>query len=244
MRWLDQQQPFSIRQSRAQIRAVLELLGPTPRKVLDLGCGAGRVLVPLARAGHQVVGIDADLKALTQCRSALRTARATAELIHGDFRRLQQSLRGFDAVLCLGNTFMSVADADVAVRMLSSIRDRLARRGVFILDDLPRSFVPELSSGRWQNGLSPDGQMQMIWHPTDAVFTVRTGRRINLRQWSLKDTDVRFRLWCDGSLWIALQQAGLSAPARRISANLLVMTCAAGANGFTGTAPRRRRSGR
>lgn len=238
--WLDQQHPFGVSSSRAQIRGVLKLLGRRSRRVLDLGCGSGRVLAPLARAGHQVTGIDRDADALIRCRENLRTSRTTAELIHGDFlRRIPRGLR-VDAVLCLGNTFMMLADIDRAVNLLVRISRQLSPRGLFIIDDLPRAFIPELTSGRWQNGMSPDGRWQMVWHPTDAVFTIRTGRQINRRQWSLRPTDVRFRLWCDGSLELTANRAGLSAPKRIGSSNLLVCTRMAGLNEFSGTSRRRR----
>ena len=50
--WLDEVAPLEPEESVAQIEALLAALGPAPRRVLDLGCGAGRVLVPLAAAGH------------------------------------------------------------------------------------------------------------------------------------------------------------------------------------------------
>src|SRR5262245_50125021 len=31
---------------------------PTPGRMLDLGCGTGRLLLPFARRGYQVVGVD------------------------------------------------------------------------------------------------------------------------------------------------------------------------------------------
>ena len=34
------------------------LAGTQGGRVLELGCGSGRILVPLARAGHHVVGVD------------------------------------------------------------------------------------------------------------------------------------------------------------------------------------------
>jgi len=39
--------------------------------VLELGCGTGRVLLPLARAGHDVTGIDASAAMLARCRAKL-----------------------------------------------------------------------------------------------------------------------------------------------------------------------------
>ena len=40
--------------------------------VLELGCGTGRVLLPLARAGHTVVGLDGSPQMLARCKTKLR----------------------------------------------------------------------------------------------------------------------------------------------------------------------------
>ncbi|HEX9610376.1 MAG TPA: methyltransferase domain-containing protein, partial [Gemmatimonadales bacterium] len=37
--------------------------------VLELGCGTGRMLLPLARAGHTVVGLDNSRQMLARCRA-------------------------------------------------------------------------------------------------------------------------------------------------------------------------------
>src|SRR5215218_11514137 len=39
--------------------------------ILELGCGTGRVLAPLAAAGHRVTGVDRSRPMLDQARSAL-----------------------------------------------------------------------------------------------------------------------------------------------------------------------------
>jgi ubiquinone/menaquinone biosynthesis C-methylase UbiE len=40
--------------------------------VLELGCGTGRVLIPTARAGVEIVGVDASPHMLDVCRGRLR----------------------------------------------------------------------------------------------------------------------------------------------------------------------------
>ena len=38
----------------------LDLAGETGDPLLELGCGTGRLLVPLGQAGHRVIGVDHD----------------------------------------------------------------------------------------------------------------------------------------------------------------------------------------
>ena len=60
--------PMDEVQSQVQIEYILRLLGEEPKTVIDIGCGDGRVLVPLASAGHQLTGIDIDEHAIEACR--------------------------------------------------------------------------------------------------------------------------------------------------------------------------------
>ena len=50
------------------------LAGTQGGRVLELGCGSGRILVPLARAGHHVVGVDTSPHMLALACEKLATA--------------------------------------------------------------------------------------------------------------------------------------------------------------------------
>jgi SAM-dependent methyltransferase len=61
-------------------------------EVLELGCGTGRILLPLARAGHRVSGVDASPSMLARCRAKLdqepEPVRAAVTLVQADIRDL------------------------------------------------------------------------------------------------------------------------------------------------------------
>ncbi len=42
------------------VELALMLMGTTPKEVLEIACGSGRFLVPMAKAGHDVTGLDFD----------------------------------------------------------------------------------------------------------------------------------------------------------------------------------------
>lgn len=42
------------------VELMLEIFGKEPKKILEVCCGGGRILVPLAKAGHEACGIDMD----------------------------------------------------------------------------------------------------------------------------------------------------------------------------------------
>src|ERR687886_680839 len=58
--------------------------------VLELGCGTGRVLLPMARAGATVVGLDGSREMLARCRAKLQAeseaTRDRVTLREGDVR--------------------------------------------------------------------------------------------------------------------------------------------------------------
>lgn len=207
--------PFDAPRTAAQIETVSELLGETPRRVLELGCGGGRVLAPLAAAGYECIGVDSDGRALDRCRAALRERDTNAELIEMDFTAAwpeQLAERGapFDAVLCLGNTFMMVADVDLAVALLRRVAGALRPAGLFIIDDIAQEYWPEVIQGYWCNGITEDNDTQMVWSADDAVFALRRGDEVDDQSWSLKPGERRYRLWTTAALTLAGRLAGLS----------------------------------
>lgn len=228
--WLAEDEPFDVDQSRAQVASVLAILdelSPEPdrdraqRHVLELGCGGGRVLIPVAASGHHVVGVDFNAEAVERCRRRSHAYRSRVQLVHADFRRddwPQADAKegsaggGYDAVLLLGNTLMTLTEVDEAIALFSRAADNLAPHGVFIIDDMAGCFWPELTEGNWQSGLSEDSSMQLVWHPRDTLFTIRLGDQVDPDAWELKPSDRVFRLWTAALLAMVAKQAGLSEP--------------------------------
>jgi ubiquinone/menaquinone biosynthesis C-methylase UbiE len=114
-------------------------------RVLELGCGTGRISLPLARAGVNVVGIDRSAPMLDRARR--RLARLTnspthqltnsLDLIRGDIRMLPFTARTFETVIAPYGILQSLlADRDLTAT-LDSVARVLAPGGVFGLDLVP-----------------------------------------------------------------------------------------------------------
>lgn len=69
-----------------------------PRRVLDGGCGTGRVGIELARRGIAVLGVDADADMV----AAARAKAPEIEWVHADLADLDRPER-FDVVVLAGN---------------------------------------------------------------------------------------------------------------------------------------------
>lgn len=114
--------------------------GDAQGAILELGCGTGRITVPLLKQGHRVVGLDLHRAMLRRCAERLRRAgrriKGTPTLLHADMRELP--LRGpFALVLCPFNAFMHLYLAPDISACLGEVRRVLdPKRGRFIFDVL------------------------------------------------------------------------------------------------------------
>ena len=114
----------------------LEHLKPA-QHILELGCGYGRILSELARAGHQVTGLDldADMLALAaDARSALPPELGERiTLLAGDMRNFQLE-QTFDAIIIAFNSLYCMLSEDAVIDCLRCARAHLSKGGEIIFD--------------------------------------------------------------------------------------------------------------
>ena len=85
------------------IRRWIQTQGPAASlKILDAGCQAGRLSIPLALEGHQVTGVDTSAVGLNRARRHAQETGASLQLIRADLGRwlLRTADHSFDVVLC------------------------------------------------------------------------------------------------------------------------------------------------
>lgn len=102
--------------------------------VLEVGCGTGRVLVPLARAGFDVVGVDVSpaMLALAAQRVAAAGPQSKVSLVRADARRLDLVERFNLAFVALNSLMHFVGDGDPE-DALSAIHRHLRPTGLLVL---------------------------------------------------------------------------------------------------------------
>ncbi len=142
---------------------LIDAMLPRGSRILDAGCGQGRVGGHLAAAGHDVVGVDLDPVLV----AAARRSHPGARWLVGDLSELdlpaQGIADGFDAVVCAGNVMTFVA-VDTRREVLRRLRLHLrgagrvvagfgAGRGygfdVFAADAAAAGLVPDLMLATW-----------------------------------------------------------------------------------------------
>lgn len=109
--------------------------------VLELGCGTGRITVPVAREGARVVGIDRSAPMLDRAARKLRRRKLTREtlLIRGDIRHLPFRRGSFRLVMAPYGILQSLTrEADLAATLASAARvmPKGGRFGIDLVPDL------------------------------------------------------------------------------------------------------------
>lgn len=102
---------------------LVDAMLPRGSRVLDAGCGPGRVGGHLARAGHDVVGVDVDPVLI----AAAEEDHPGPRWLVGDLAELDLPDR-FDAIVCAGNVVTFLAPS-TRVEVLRRFRAHLAPEG-------------------------------------------------------------------------------------------------------------------
>lgn len=104
----------------------VESLGP--RRVLDAGCGTGRVAIELARRGVEVVGVDLDAEMLALARGKA----PDLDWRLGDLAEVDLGDRApFDVVVAAGNV-MIFLDAGTEDAVVANLARHLAPGGALV----------------------------------------------------------------------------------------------------------------
>jgi ubiquinone/menaquinone biosynthesis C-methylase UbiE len=117
----------------------------TDGRVLELGCGTGRISLPLVRAGVRLVGLDRSELMLNRARRGLakltksptRQFTNSLDLVRGDIRMLPFAPRTFSSVIAPYGVLQSLlVDRDLTAA-LDSVARMLEPGGRFGLDLVP-----------------------------------------------------------------------------------------------------------
>jgi SAM-dependent methyltransferase len=121
------------------VEMALESGGP----VLEIGCGTGRVLIPTAQAGVEIVGLDNSERMLALCREKVSRepaeVQSRVELARGDMRQFDLG-KTFSLVTTPFRPFQHLMTVEDQLSCLACIHRHLADGARFVLD----LFNPDL----------------------------------------------------------------------------------------------------
>lgn len=122
---------------RADVGFYVEEAKQAGGSVLELGCGTGRILLPIARAGCTIVGLDSSRQMLERCQANLAREPAVVQqrvTLH------QRDIHDFDLdatfvlILAPFRVFQHLTTIDVQLGFLANVARHLAPGGRFVFD--------------------------------------------------------------------------------------------------------------
>lgn len=122
---------------RRDIEFYLEHARKQGDPVLELGCGTGRVLIELARAGHRITGLDLAERMLDRCRKRLeaepREVRERVRLVQGDMTAFALAEK-FRLVTIPFRPFQHLLRVEQQLACVQAVAAHLAAGGRLIVD--------------------------------------------------------------------------------------------------------------
>jgi SAM-dependent methyltransferase len=142
-----------------------------PASILDLGCGPGRLAIPLAADGHRVVAVDDSAAMLAQI--------AGTETVLADIWTLELGRR-FDVVLALSH-LVNEPQRERRVQLLRVCRAHVSADGVVIVQRYAPGWQPV-------EGTNDVGEVSVHLHDVvehdDGSFSAVVTYRLRDRQWA------------------------------------------------------------
>jgi SAM-dependent methyltransferase len=125
-----------------------------PGRLLDLGCGTGRLLLPFARRGWWVLGVDLSEEMLKVAADKAAAAGVPVHLLKANVVELDGLRDGtFDHAACLFSTLGMVQGAGPRRRVIGHVYRLLRPGGRFVLH----------VHNRWFDAWDAGGRRRLLW---------------------------------------------------------------------------------
>ena len=108
---------------------IKEVIGHIPDKVLEVGCGEGGNLLPFAKAGCRVMGVDIDAMRIEQARTFFAQRHQQGQFIATDIFQLEDKATNFPLIL-LHDVIEHIRDKE---RFLSGLQKHLSADGAIFV---------------------------------------------------------------------------------------------------------------
>lgn len=180
-------------------------------RALELGIGTGRIALPLAERGVEVVGVDASEAMIARLRSKPGGDRIRVAM--GDF--VDPPVEGpFDLVYIPFNTLFALTSQDAQIDCFGNVARLLGEEGVFVLD----AFVPDLqrfdAHQRFSVDAVEDGRVVIEATRHDPVTQTSVSNHIILTAAGTEMHPVHVRYAWPSELDLMARLAGLRLQAR------------------------------
>lgn len=138
-------------------RFFLDLAEACGPRILDLGCGTGRLAIPLCRSGKQVTGLDAMPTMIDHARR--KAAGLPIRWIDGDFRDFDLG-EAYDLAISCAHAFQGLLTEDDQQRFLACTARHVVPGGMLAFDTRnpsPQHLEAPSGESHWQSFVDPAG---------------------------------------------------------------------------------------
>ncbi|KYG98884.1 class I SAM-dependent methyltransferase [Bradyrhizobium sp. DOA1] len=122
-------------------RFYVEIAREGGNRVLDLACGSGRLTIPLAQAGLEVVGADLSPAMLESARNQARAHAVEPGFVQADMRDFDLGGRTFETIIVAMNSVLHLHSLDDFKGFFGSVGRHLSPNGRLVFD----AFLPDIA---------------------------------------------------------------------------------------------------
>lgn len=207
---------------RPDVSFYVEEAGRSGGPVLELGCGTGRILIPSARGGVAITGIDNAERMLDLCRAKLEREKAAVrervDLHFGSMASFELGKK-YRLITTPFRSFQHLLTVEEQIACLHCVRAHLADEGLFILDVF-NPYLPALLDDAYLSEVSEEPEFEM----PDGRRVLR-GNKIVSRDPLAQINEIQFNIYVrhpDGYEEVIVQRAHMRYIFRYEAEHLLV----------------------
>lgn len=124
---------------------------PRPRRMLDLGCGTGRLLSVFAPHVDEIIAVEPDAERFAAAKTAAKNTAVPVTVLHGDVSVVEQE-RHFELLLC--SHVIQHVDNEALNTLISAMSYHSAPGALAVVaTTFTHGVHDQLTAECWQNGV-------------------------------------------------------------------------------------------
>ncbi|RFB13656.1 class I SAM-dependent methyltransferase [Bacillus sp. HNG] len=171
--------------------------------IIDLACGTGRATIPLAQAGHSLIGVDIHNGMLTQAKRKTETTTLNIEWVEQDCTKLQLGVKS-PFIYMVGNSFQHFLTNEAQDQLLQSVYNHLEKGGIFIFGTRfpsPDELLQPSTEEYWRSYKNENGKLVDVYtisnyntiQQVQHYITIRRQRDACGKMMDEKKTNIKLR---------------------------------------------------
>jgi len=145
--------------------------------ILELGCGTGRMAIPLANAGYDVTGLDLSESMLNVFKAKITDKSDRITIAHGNMADFSFDKK-FDLIIAPFRAFQALTDDTDIQNCLNCVREHLSDSGKFIVNVFrPYKILDESwcypETVQWERTDEATGNLIVKKHWGDRIDTAK-----------------------------------------------------------------------